>query len=74
MHEGGVFRVLSNAMFEAMVELRVFTAHVRCAICGFEAVVRPRVEVVWTSQNRSTVRALDKQPDLWICDIHLPQR
>lgn len=42
--------------------------HVRCAICGYEAEVAPRVASLYGSR---AVRHLKTMPQLWICDIHL---
>lgn len=44
--------------------------HVRCAICGFEAVVNPRIVAI---DGQRIHRTIANPPELWICDFHLEE-
>jgi hypothetical protein len=43
------------------------TIQVTCAICGYQAEVRPRVTSLYGIRD---VRHLRTMPKLWICDTH----
>ena len=43
---------------------------VKCAICGFEANVNPRILAIYGHRPH---RAMLNPPEVWICDIHFNQ-
>ena len=51
----------------AAIPSRGIAVHVRCAICGYEAVVNPRILAIYGQRIHRTIR---DPPKLWICDIH----
>ena len=52
----------------AAIPFRGIVVHVKCAICGFEADVNPRIAAIYGHRPHRSMRA---PPTLWICDIHM---
>jgi len=50
-----------------VVAWSVKSVHVKCAICGFEAVVNPRIAAIYGHRPHRSMRA---PPQIWICDTH----
>ena len=54
----------------AAIPSRGIVVLVKCAICGFEADVNPRIASI---QGLRPHRKMMNPPALWICDIHFNQ-
>ena len=49
------------------IPFRGIAVLVRCAICGFEADVNPRIAAIYGIRPH---RKMINPPHIWICDIH----
>jgi len=52
----------------AAIPSRGIVVIVKCAICGFEAEVNPRIASI---QALRPHRKMMNPPELWICDLHV---
>lgn len=50
------------------IPFRGIVVLVKCAICGFQAEVNPRIAAIYGHRPHRSMRA---PPTLWICDIHM---
>lgn len=51
----------------AAIPSRGIVVLVKCAICGFEANVNPRILAIYGHRPH---RSMLNPPEIWICDIH----
>ena len=52
------------------IHFRGIVVIVKCAICGFQADVNPRIASI---QALRPHRKMENPPDLWVCDFHFNQ-
>ena len=71
---GGIVSVAENCFIQlrcvvnhVVIHFRGIVVHVKCAICGYQANVNPRIASIQAIRPH---RKMMNPPQLWICDIH----